>query len=160
MTDPTNKLFTIQCKCGNCFPAEEGKCSCGNATGDLKLDVDQFLSRIYAAPDEDSSMDIVYNTFYHLHNRFDIMNDILIKIDVSKISPCMMCAFLTQTFKYIKQVPNHLIFLANCENRLREMNFSEKRIKNIFEGLRETGNYWKDMEYFGAPTVIMGPKPE
>lgn len=162
--NPSDGLFTIICKCGCIFPAEDGKCSsCQETLGDLCLDVDKMLNRIYELNSTGkpiSAIDVVCDVYWHLFDKFDIMNNILEKVDVNKLAPSVLTAFLMQTFKYIKQVPNHLIFCDRVEAKLREDGESEKRINNLTARYRTTGDYWESMEQFGAPIWLSGPKPK
>ena len=85
----TEGLFTVICdSCGITFKAENLKCSCGLSKGTLNLNIDEMLSRIYAlhASDNiDDAADIIFEVYYHLHDKFHIMNNILEKVDESKL---------------------------------------------------------------------------
>jgi hypothetical protein len=161
--DLSDGLFTVKCDCGVEFPAENGKCSCGNKGGELRLDVDQFLNRVYSLQkrkkDEGEGLDLVFDVFWQLYDRFDIMNDILAKLDVTQIDTTLMVGFITQTFKYDKQVTNHAGLCDRIEARLRELGESEERIARLVTGRRTAGNYWDNMKAFGAPGWLSGPKP-
>lgn len=157
----TDGLFTVKCECGIEFPAENNQCSCGKTKGDLKLDVPKFLNRVYCMQDikNAATIDVIFETFWQLYDKFDIMNDILDKADVNVLNSTMMIAFLTQTFRYDMHVPNHTIFCGKVEARLRETGEPEDRIKRLLQGLRGSGEYWKDMGTLGAPAWLTGPKP-
>lgn len=162
--DPSVGLFTVDCEsCGKSFPAENGKCECGLSKGKLNLDVDKMLNRVYelqANNKQDRAMDVVFDVYWNLYDKFDIMNDILAKADVSKLDGALMVGFMTQTFKYIKQVPNHIPFCDRAAARMKEMGYDDKKIHDLVDRYRETGNYWKNMKAYGAPIWLSGPKPE
>ncbi len=162
-SSPSDGLFTIKCQCGQTFPAEKGACFCGEKKGDLTLDVDGFLNRVYYFMKEDSAdeaADVVYDVFFNLYTHFDIMNEIMEKADVNKLDSHLMLTFMVQTFKYIKQVPNHLDFCDRAAARMKELNFDDKRIHDLVDRYRTTGNYWEDMRALGAPGWLSGPKPD
>lgn len=159
----SNGLFTVDCDCGKTFPAEDGKCSCGLSKGKLHLDIDKMLEKIYqyhADGKQDSAMDVVFDVYWQLYNMFDVMNDILAKVDVSKLDGAILVGFMTQTFKYIKQVPNHLDFCDRVAARMRELGYDDKRIHDLVDRSRTTGSYWEDMKTLGAPEWLSGPKPK
>jgi hypothetical protein len=162
--EPSDGLFTVKCdSCKTVFPAEAGKCPCGAAKGTLQLDIDKMFNRIYELVDQKKkaeAIDVVFDVFWQLHDKFDMMNDILSKADVMKLDISLMVCLLTQTFKYDKQVPNHVVFCKRVEDRARELGESEERISRLLQGLRGSGEYWKDMEALGAPAWLSGPKPE
>jgi hypothetical protein len=158
----TDGLFTVLCDCGTEFPAENEKCACGLEKGQLKLDIDKFLNRVYdlhTQNRDDRALDVVFETFWHLNDKFDLMNEILGKVDLTKVDEGIMVGFMVQTFKYIAQVPNHLIFLKKVEARMKEIGRSDRDIAEITQGFRETGDYWKNMKELGAPAWLSGPKP-
>ena len=164
--DPSAGLFTVTCDaCKTVFPAENMKCSCGAQKGELKLDVDKMLNRIYEqiVTNEKRSrdgVDVVFDVFWNLHAKWDIMNEILTKADVSKLNENLLVAFMVQTFKYIKQVPAHTNFCDRAEIRLRELGLTEEEIHDLVDNYRETGDYWESMKTLGAPEWLSGPKPE
>lgn len=160
--DPSAGLFTVQCDgCKAIFPAENRKCSCGATKGELKLDVDKMLNRIYdkhAQGKEAGAIDVIFDVFWNLHTKWDFMNEILTKADVSKLDGSLLVGFMVQTFKYIKQVPAHLDFCDRAAARMKEMGYDDKRIHDLVDRYRETGDYWKNMA--GVPTWLSGPRPE
>lgn len=162
---PSDGLFTVVCeRCSTIFPAEVGKCtSCGERKGNLKLDIDQMLNRVYDAlskGEEDDAADIVFDVFYNLYSRFDLMSDVLAKVDVAKLNSHLMLAFMVQTFRYIKQVPSHLDFCDRCAKEMKKQGMEDARIHSLVDRYRETGKYWDDMKMLGAPEWLTGPKPE
>lgn len=161
--NPSEKLFTVECDaCKNIFFAEDMKCSCGEQKGQLRLDVDAFLERVYAKladGKDDRAMDVVFDTFWQLYDKFDIMNEIMAKADVSKLDGGLLVGFMTQTFKYIAQVPAHLDFCDRAAARMKDLGYDDKRIHNLVDRYRETGSYWEDMKALGAPAWLSGPKP-
>lgn len=167
MTDkkesPSDGLFTVACDCGIMFPAEDGKCSCGLSKGKLHLDIDKMLDKVYqlhAQNKQDAAMDIVFDVYWQLHGMFNVMNEILAKTDVSKLDGSLLVGFMVQTFKYIKQVPNHLDFCDRAAARMKELDYDDKRIHDLVDDYRTTGNYWEDMKTLGAPEWLSGPKPQ
>jgi hypothetical protein len=104
-------------------------------------------------------MDVVFDVYWNLYDKFDIMNNILAKADVSKLDGGLLVGFMTQTFKYIKQVPNHVPFCDRAAARMKEMGYDDKRIHDLVDRYRETGNYWESMKAYGAPEWLSGPKP-
>lgn len=158
-------LFTIICQCDNSYAAELEKCpNCQLSIREKKnllFDIPIFLDKIYTHQqlDKQDTVDLVFDVYYHLYNRFDLMIEIYNQIDITKISSTLMVSFLCQTFKYIKQVPNHLIFLEQAKNQLRKNGDSEERINKLFMGFGSDNKYWESMEKLGAPAWLTGPKP-
>lgn len=164
--EPSAGLFTVECdSCKTAFPAENRKCSCGAVKGELKLNVPLFLERVYSrVEDEDSpnaaGLDIVFDVFWNLYDKWDIMNDIMGQADVNRLNETLMVGFMVQTFKYIAKVPNHLTFCDKAAVRMKELGLDDKRIHDLVDRYRDTGDYWKNMKTYGAPTWLTGPKPE
>ncbi len=160
---PSDGLFTVDCNdCHKIFPAENKLCECGSGKGKLHLDIDKMLNRVYelnAANKIDDSIDIVFDVFWQLHNEFEIMNSILDKADVSRLDSHLIVGFLVQTFKYIEDIPGHLPFCDRAETRLLELGFSENEAKRLLLTYRDTGAFWINMENYGAPEFLTGPKP-
>ncbi len=161
---PSDGLFVVVCdNCKTSFPAEAGKCSCGTVKGELKLDIDKMLNRVYDLHAEGKhahAMDVVFDVYWNLYNKWDIMNEILTKADVSKLDGGLLVGFMVQTFKYIKKVPAHLDFCDRAAARMKEMGYDDKRIHDLVDRYRETGDYWESMATYGAPEWLSGPKPE
>ena len=147
---PSDGLFTVDCNsCHKLFMAENRYCECGSVKGELRLDIDKMLNRVYeltAVNKIDSAIDVVFDVFWQLHDKFEIMNSILEKTDVSKLDSNLIVGFLVQTFKYIEQIPNHLPFCDKAEARLLELGFSELAAKKLLLTYRDTGSYWINME--------------
>jgi len=162
--DASGGLFTVTCEaCKNVYPAEDRKCSCGLSKGELKLDIDKMLNRIYeqaASGAKRDGIDVIFDVFWNLHAKWDIMNEILTKADVSKLNESLMVAFMVQTFKYIKQVPAHLEFCDRSAARMKELGLTDEEIEDLVGNYRETGDYWESMKAYGAPEWLSGPKPE
>lgn len=162
--DPSAGLFTVECDgCKTVFPAENRKCTCGAHKGELKLNVDEMLRRVYAkCADEEKAdgLDIVFDVFWNLHDKWDIMNEILTKADVSKLNESLMVGFMVQTFKYINKVPAHLDFCDRSAARMKELGLTDEKIEDLVGNYRETGDYWENMKAYGAPVWLTGPKPE
>lgn len=162
--DPSAGLFTVDCEsCGKSFPAENGKCECGLDKGKLNLDIDKMLNRVYdlyANNKHARAMDVVFDVYWNLYDKFEIMNDILAKVDESKLDDGLLLGFLVQTFKYIKQVPNHVPFCDRVAARMKEMGYDDEKIHKLVDRYRETGNYWERMKGYGAPDWLSGPKPK
>ncbi|HVI39146.1 MAG TPA: hypothetical protein VM577_00665 [Anaerovoracaceae bacterium] len=156
-------LFTVICKCGNTFFAEDLKCVCGHAQGRLKFDAQKMLARLYdlsAAKEIDKAHDLIVDVFWNLATMYEEMNDILGRVDVSKLEPSIMVGILVQTFKYDKQVPNHIVLLQKVEEKLKELGRSEEEVNKTLKGLRSSGTYWADMKAFGAGWRISGVPPK
>lgn len=153
-------LFTIKCKCETVFSPEiTRECpSCNLISGDLILDIDKFYDKIYGLGKTDA-IDVIFDVFHNLWNRYDIMNDILEKADTSKMSGGVMCSFLTNTFKYSEQVPNHKVFFQKVHDEYVKRGETPERIKRILVGLEGAGNHWETMEKLGATGWIWGPNP-
>jgi len=160
-------LFKLTCECETIYDPESNV-DCPNCHKahmchkELTLDIDKFLSIIYELNSDnkpDAAMDLIFDVYFNLHDRFDIMNIIVEKIDVKKINLSLMIGFLVQTFKYIKQVPAHSLLCDRVAHRALEIGEPEERIHKLVDKYRTTGNYWEDMKMFGAPEIITGPKP-
>jgi hypothetical protein len=122
-----------------------------------------MLNRIYercASGKRADGLDIVFDVFWNLHAKWDLMNEILTKADVTKLNESLMVGFMVQTFKYIKQVPAHLEFCDRAEAQMRILGKSEEEIEDLVGNYRETGDYWESMKAYGAPEWLSGPKPE
>lgn len=162
--DPSAGLFTVTCDgCQKIFAAEDGKCSCGLVKGKLQIDIDKMLNRIYDlhAVDKDShALDVVFDVFWQLHTKFDIMSEILSKVDLTKIDEGIMVGFMVQTFKYSKQVTSHVEFCHKVAARMREIGRSEEDIHDLVDNYLDVGDYWESMKAYGAPEWLSGPKPE
>lgn len=160
----TDGLFTVVCKCGQIFAAEVGQCVCGKKTGDLKLNIPEMLNRVYNSDEEsdttDDAISLVIEVFWNLFDCYDIMNDVLLQADVSKLNKSLLVTFMAQTFKYSEQVPAHTEFCNRVIVRMRELGSTEEQIKRSTSGLLGAGKYWEDMKMFGAPTWLSGPNPE
>lgn len=166
MSEPSDGLFTIKCECGVIYRAENRKCTCEKTQGELNFNVPRFLTRLYALSDEgeksgktDKGIDLIFDVFFNLHDRFDIMNEILGQVDVNKLTSSPLYSMMSRTFKYSPQIPNHIGFVDRVEARYRELGMDEKRIHNLVDKMRGPGDYWKTMETLGAPIWISGPKP-
>jgi len=163
--DPSGGLFTVDCECGTTFVVEDIVCpSCHKMKGTLKLHIPKFLTRVYTFSEEDQdddALDVIFDVFWNLHNKFDIMNDILGQLDFNKLNENLMVGLMTQTFKYAQQVPNHKILCDKSEARMREQGADDKLIHDLVDPYRvDAEKYWKDMEAFGAPEWLTGPKPQ
>lgn len=162
--NPSEKLFTIECEsCKDIFYAEDGKCLCGLSKGKLQLDVDGFLNKVYdlhVQNEDDRALDVVFDVFWQLYDKYDIMSDILGKVDMLKIDEGLMVGFMVQTFKYVKKVPNHPVFCDRAAARMRELGADDKRVHDLVDHYRETGNYWENMRAYGVQGGFMGGPPE
>lgn len=162
--DPSGGLFIVECESRkSVFPAENGKCFCGLAKGKLLLDIDKMLSRVYdyhTADEDDRALDVVFDVFWQLHTKFDVMSDILSKVDMTKIDEGIMVAFMVQTFKYSKQVSSHVEFCNRVAARMREIGRTEEDIHDLVDNYLDAGDYWESMKVYGAPEWLSGPKPE
>jgi hypothetical protein len=160
---PSDGLFMVDCNvCHKLFAAENKLCECGSSKGELYLDIDKMLNRVYdlnASNKIDDSIDVVFDVFWQLHDKFETMNSILDKVDLSKIDSNLIVGFLVQTFKYIENISNHLPFCDRAEARLLELGFSEPAAKKLLLPYRDTGSFWINMEKYGAPEWLTGPKP-
>lgn len=155
-------LFTVACKCGVEFPAEDGKCSCGLSQGELKLNVDLMLDKIYRfhqADQDPRAIDVIFNTFWHLYKKFDLMNEILTKVDVDKLDEGLMVSLMVQTFRYAKQIPAHALFCNRVVVKLKEIGIPDEEVYELVANYRSTGDYWDNMRALGAPEWLTGPKP-
>jgi len=161
---PSDGLFIVECEgCKSVFPAENGKCFCGLIKGKLLLDIDKMLDRVYnlhASDKDDAALDVVFDVFWQLHAKFDIMNNILSKVDLTKIDESIMVGFMVQTFKYSKQVPEHTAFCNKVAARMKEIGRSDEDIHDIVDNYVDAGDYWESMKTLGAPEWLTGPKPE
>lgn len=162
--NPSEGLFTVLCECGTIFPAEVGACDiCKTSKGELKLNIDKMLDRVYElhTQDKDSrAMDVVFDTFWQLYDKYDIMNDIMGRVDMLKIDEGLMVGFMVQTFKYVKKIPNHAVFCDRAAARMRELGADDKRVHDLVDHYRETGNYWENMRAYGVQGGFMGGPPE
>lgn len=127
-------------------------------------EITAFLERIYqlcAKHDENSAIEYVYNTLDDLiiAGKLDDLNAILSEVDITKVDLVVALGFLTNTFKYSEQIPNHIIFYNKVEAHMRAIGQSEEDIRVCLHGLEDVGDYWKHMELLGAPEWFSGPKP-
>lgn len=157
-------LFTVICDCGSVFSPEVNKTcpKCSNSLGKLVLDIDKFLIKVTSFEAEDrkeDAIDMIFDVFFNLWNKYDIMNSILDKIDVSKLSGGSLCSILTNTFKYSEQIPNHVIFFQKVSDEYIRRGKTPEQVKKILVGLQGAGNHWEYMEQLGATGYIWGPNP-
>jgi hypothetical protein len=163
--DPGFGLFTITCRCGTTFPVEDIVCpTCQQMSGELKLDIAQFLDRTYRLSEEgrdDRALDVIFDVFWNLHDHFDVMNDILGQLDFNRLNSSLMVGLMVQTFKYAKQVPNHRMLCDKSEACMRERGADDKKIAGLVEPYRaDADEFWQEMEQLGAPQWLTGPKPQ
>lgn len=162
--DPAAGLFTVDCECGTTFVVEDIVCpSCKRMKGKLKLNIEEMLNRVYdlyIQDKDDRAMDVIFDVFWNLYNNFDIMNDILTKVDLTKIDEGLMLGFMTNTFKYSNQVSAYTEFCARVIARMRKIGRSEKDIHAMTQGLFDATDFWKDMDALGAPEWLTGPRPQ
>lgn len=158
--DVCKGLFTVDCEyCSKTFAIEDAYCVCGFSKGEIQLNIELFLERVYSlASDDFLAMDLIFYVYYHLYDKFDVMNDVLSKIDTSKLNDVLLIGFMTHTFKYINKVPNHVIFCDKAAVRMKEMGHDDDLIHKLVDRYRKTGNYWERMEAYGAPIWLSGPK--
>lgn len=160
-TDLSDGLFTVKCDCGETFrPEDEGVVVYHkDHKHELLLDVEKMLERAYNAESRDKAIDVIFDVYYHLYNRFDLMNEILKNIDVNKLDGGMICSILTQTFRYIPQVPEHMVFYEKCKIRLKDLGYPDDRIKKVLDGFDNVGDYWENAAALGIPEWLTGPNP-
>jgi hypothetical protein len=163
-------MFTMKCNCGIVYNPKEtnDKCSdcklhfAGNAN--MCFDTDSFINKIYDMCNDSSCKEniaiFIFDTYWNLYNRFDVMDDIALKLDPAKMSIQSMICILSSTFKYADQVKNHKIFYDKVKLQMINLNESEERITKLLKGLDFAGNYWDDMKKYGAPEWLSGPIPK
>lgn len=158
-------FYTLTCECDMSYNPEEND-NCPNCHKEhmfhtkFEFSVDKFLETVYSLNENhDKALDVVFDAYWQIYDKFDVMNEIAGKIDVTKLDLSVLVGFLTQTFPYIKQVPNHMELVTKIEQKMRDAGETEERVENLLKGLRSTGNYWEDMEMLGAPAWLSGPKP-
>lgn len=130
---------------------------------DGTFDVDMFLEEIYAraAKDEDRGLDMIFGAWYVIGdkpNKYDIMTEVLKKADLSRMSEVFIICIMACTFKYSKQVPEHLEYVKRAEAHFLADGLPQEEVNEILHGLREAGNYWGSMA--GMPYIISGIPPE
>lgn len=104
-----------------------------------------MLERLYSiSHSRAKALDFIFDIYWHLYDKYEIMNEILDKVDISKLDGSLLCGFMSQTFKYSEQVPNHIEFCRKSEIRLKELNYSEKEINEIMHMYSNAGDYWKN----------------
>ena len=129
------------------------------------FDIDNILNNIYnnsACNKIDAAIDIIIDFFWEASatQDFDAMNSFYEKIDLSKITNGeILCSPVMNTFKYIPQVPNHLVYWKKAVNRYKELGYEEDTIHNVMDRYLEVGNYWESMVELGAPEWLAGKKP-
>lgn len=126
--DPAFGLFTVKCdNCNNVFAAENLKCVCECTTGKLQLDIDKMLNNIYnyILSDNDKALDIIVDVFWHLHNKYDIMNDIMDRIDVTKLNGTCIISFLMMTANFTNKLSNRKSFCERAIIHLKNIGDSD-----------------------------------
>ncbi len=161
-------LFALTCECDTIYAPELKKCpSCGKGTQfqkHLELKYDLFFEKVYSLLENKKradGIDLVYDVFFELYNRFDIMNDILSKIDTSKLTGGVLVSLMSQTFKYRHDIPAHTDYCNRAAVRLRELGSSEKEIDRYMKDFRDVDvkRFWGDMAAYGAPNGLFGVGP-
>lgn len=167
-TTKNSKEFFIQtCECGTNYTVNVSTV-CPSCRLDLShvthrtFNVDGFLNKIYQLSLrklEDSALDVMFDAFYNLWNRFDLMIEILDKVDITKLTDSVMTGFLVCTFKYSLQLSNYYNFFNKVSQELINRGKPESEIKEMLEGLSSENNYWAHMKLFGASESLTGYNP-
>lgn len=158
-------LYTLVCECDTSYdPEQNTDCpGCHKAFmfhKDFLFDTDKFLNLVASFKDnDDHAMDIIFDVYYQLHDKFHIMNDICNKIDVNKYDLSILIGFTVQTFKYSDQVLGHELLCNRIAQKMRDDGEPEERITDLIGNYRQAGNYWKEMKMLGAPEWLSGPNP-
>lgn len=161
----SDEFFTLTCICGREFcPTESQKCPVCQEMQikDMKFNVDGFLDKIYVLSEEnrkDAALDVVFDAFANFWDKYEMMDEVLAKADVNRLTSTLLVGFMTQTFKYIKQVPSHIGFCDRAAQRLKDLGKSEEEVHDLVDRYRETGDYWKNMKALGATGLMWGPTP-
>lgn len=164
-------LFLLTCVCDNVYDPELRKCpSCDKDTRhqkSLELDYQKFFDKVCAlheAGKKADSMDVLFDVFFNLWNRYDIMDKILVGIPLDRIGGGLMVGCMSNTFKYKDHLPNFVDFCNRVAARMREMGKDEKEIESYMRDFRDvdTKKHWADMKALGVqfPNMIFGPGPE
>jgi len=160
-------LFQLTCVCDNTYAPELGKCpACGKNTMHqkaLELDYQKFFDRLTTL-DKSDAMDVLYDVFFNLWNRYDIMDKILTDIPLDKIPTSLMVGCMSNTFKYKDKLPNFVDFCNRVFTRMRELGKPEKDIESYAKSFRDVDvkRHWEDMKALGVsfPSMMFGPGPE
>jgi hypothetical protein len=130
------------------------------------FDIDEILSKIYdfdSQDEQDYAIDVIIEFFWDAAaaRDFEAMNLFYEKIDLSKITKgSIICSPVMNTFKYIPQIPNHLVYWEKAVERYRELGYDEDRIHSVMDRYQKVGDYWESMAQLGAPEWLAGKKPE
>lgn len=163
-------LFQLTCECNNVYAPELGKCpTCDKNTTHqkaLNLDYQKFFEKIISLQNDDkkdSALDVVFDVFFNLWNRYDIMNNILKDIPVDKLSPTLMVGLLSNTFKYADKLPDYLNFCDKSFTQMRLLGKPEDEIEEYIRDFRnvDVKKHWDNMKALGVsfPNMIFGPGP-
>lgn len=166
MENNDDGLFRLVCACEMIYAPESydncPACGAGRpAHKEMLLDIDKFYERVFSLQDKnvDSAMDVIMDVFSNLWDKYDLMDKILEKGEVSKMTGSVMCGILTNTFKYSEQVPNHKIFFQKVCDEYTKRGATPEKIRRTLSGLEGDDNYWESMGKLGATGLIWGPNP-
>lgn len=163
-------LFQLTCQCDNVYAPELGKCpACEKDTRfqkTLGLDYQKFFDKMIALEAEDKdadAMDVLFDVFFNLWDRYDIMDNIIKDIPLDKVSTTLMVGCLSNTFKYADKLPNYLDFCDRAFAQMRELGKPEDEIQSYIRDFRDVDvkKHWDDMKTLGVsfPNLIFGPGP-
>lgn len=168
MEHNSDGLFQLTCECNNIYAPELKNCSaCGKDTRfqkALHLDNAKFFERMFTLQNsgkKDDAMDVLFDVFWQLHSRFDIMNNILADIPLSKIDGGLIVGVMSNTFAYKHKLSNFVDFCNRVAVRLKELGSSEEEVTSYMRNFRDADvkKHWGDMAALGVPNGLFGVSP-
>lgn len=161
-------LFQLTCQCDNVYAPELGKCpACDLGTPHQKamnFDYNKFFERIIGFQDQGKkadALDVLFDVFWQLHSRFDVMDKICSDIPVNRITGTLIVGVMSNCFKYKHKLPNFVDFCNRSAARLRELGMAENEISHYMRDFRDVDikKHWGDMAALGAPNGLFGVGP-
>lgn len=162
------EFFKFVCECNEIYsPAQSKECPlCKKSSRfhkELVFDCDGFINRITELSSNEngigSAIGLTMDAFWQLWDKYNIMTDILQKIDVNKLHTTILISILTCTFKYSKNLPEHIIFFKKVYDKMVANGESKKSVRATLKGLEGAGDFWKTMDALGATDLFWGPRP-
>lgn len=163
----SSDFFIFTCECNTEYSPAQTKtcpvCSKSHVSHkELKFDTQGFLERVLRFQNEkrtDCALDLILDAFHNFWNKYDLMTDILQRIDVKNFKNGILVGFLMCTFKFSESLPEHAIFFKKVYDEYLSRGKTPEEAKRLFQGLEGAGNFWERMESYGATGMIWGPKP-
>jgi hypothetical protein len=127
----------------------------------MSININNFYESLYQSSfSTDKLIDSIYDFFWDdVKDNFELMDEVLLKINISKLPISIIICFLSCSFKYDSELKNYSDFYKRVVDDLKARGESEERIKNLLIGFESSNGYWKYMDALGIPEFITGIRP-